>query len=185
MESRRNMMRELLLESLRELMIRNVFEKITIKQICDRAGVIRATFYNYYEDKYDCLNAIVYHDLAREALEDIGEPMYMDRITRLLETVEENRDFYRMAYNVTGQNSFDDMVSGNIALVFMKVFRRYRDPSVFPKYSDEMLADYYSQSFGFVIKQFALRRDPVLTPVQAAQMTETLMRNSFVSFLKK
>ena len=34
------------------------FEKITIKQICDRTGVIRATFYNHFEDKYAALDYV-------------------------------------------------------------------------------------------------------------------------------
>ena len=54
-------MKNSLAENLRYLMQRKVFEKITIKQICDETGVIRATFYNYFEDKYDCLNWIVHN----------------------------------------------------------------------------------------------------------------------------
>ena len=53
MEYRKNIMKNSLAENLRYLMQRKVFEKITIKQICDETGVIRATFYNYFEDKYD------------------------------------------------------------------------------------------------------------------------------------
>ena len=64
MENRRGMMKSFLYENLRDLMQKQMFEKITIKQICDATGVIRATFYNYFEDKYDCLNCIVYHDIA-------------------------------------------------------------------------------------------------------------------------
>ena len=56
MESRRATMKSALAENLRVLMTRKMYEKITIKQICDETGVIRATFYNYFDDKYDCLN---------------------------------------------------------------------------------------------------------------------------------
>ena len=42
-----------LAESLKSLVARTPFEKITIKQITDGAGVIRVTFYNHFQDKYD------------------------------------------------------------------------------------------------------------------------------------
>lgn len=162
-----------------------IFEKITVRQICEGAGVIRATFYNYFEDKYDCLNAIVYHDLAEEALSDLSEPVREERIAAMLEKVDKHRDFYRMAYNVTGQDSFEDMVSGNLSLVFEEEFFRYRDPSFLPKYPDEMLADYYAQSLGYMIRQFAVCTDPAVTPARAAHLIITMMETAYVSLLKK
>ena len=50
MEHRKPKMKDFLAESLELLMQEKPFDKITIKQICDRAGVIRATFYNHFED---------------------------------------------------------------------------------------------------------------------------------------
>ena len=125
MEDHKGYMRACLYENLRELMLKNVFEKITIKQICDATGVIRATFYNYFDDKYDCLNAIVYHDFVEsfhadtiskslrgeiDGLEFKATSSTTELIERniqyILEIIDKNRSFYRLAYNVTGQNSF-------------------------------------------------------------------------------
>lgn len=44
-----------LLTAFASLIAKNPFEKITVKQICDESYVPRATFYNYFEDKYDLL----------------------------------------------------------------------------------------------------------------------------------
>ena len=52
MVNKKSMMKVNLCESLRGLMLKRPFEKITIKNICDETGVIRATFYNHFEDKY-------------------------------------------------------------------------------------------------------------------------------------
>ena len=51
----KNNTKDLLADSLKELMVKKSFEKITIKQICDATGVIRIVFYNYFSDKYDAL----------------------------------------------------------------------------------------------------------------------------------
>ena len=48
-------MKELLVEGLYLCMKDKPFEKITIKQICDKTGVIRGTFYNHFIDKYEAL----------------------------------------------------------------------------------------------------------------------------------
>ena len=48
-----------LADSLKELVQKMPFEKITIKKITDGAGVIRVTFYNHFQDKYDLLAYIV------------------------------------------------------------------------------------------------------------------------------
>ena len=41
-----------------ELLSEENFDKITVKEICDRAMTSRITFYNYYSDKYALLEAI-------------------------------------------------------------------------------------------------------------------------------
>ena len=50
----------LLAESFKELACRQPIEKITIKAITDRAGVIRPTFYNHFQDKYELLEWIIH-----------------------------------------------------------------------------------------------------------------------------
>ena len=51
--------------SLKGLVTKMPFEKITIKQIADGAGVIRVTFYNHFQDKYDLLAWIVRREIGR------------------------------------------------------------------------------------------------------------------------
>ena len=59
----RNEIDKLLAESLKELTIKQPIEKITIKEITDKAGVIRPTFYNHFQDKYELLEWIIRTEL--------------------------------------------------------------------------------------------------------------------------
>ena len=43
---------QLLADSLKELAAKRPMEKITIKEITDKAGVIRPTFYNHFQDNF-------------------------------------------------------------------------------------------------------------------------------------
>lgn len=38
------------------LLAEQSFERVTVNELCQRAGYPRATFYNYFDDKYDLLN---------------------------------------------------------------------------------------------------------------------------------
>ena len=185
MENRKGMMRTFLYENLRDLMLRNVFEKITIKQICDQTGVIRATFYNYFEDKYDCLNAIVYHDLVESAeqnhIDSFDDQKYLEIV---LTNVDQNRSFYRVAYNVTGQNSFEDMVRANLTLVFRNYLNRQRKPGVMEKYDNDVVARYFGECLAFHVKNFVFRKDPSFGVKESKQMVVDFMAVSFQDFIQ-
>lgn len=47
---------EALSEALFEMLCKKSFEELTVGEICDECGYPRATFYNYFDDKYDLLN---------------------------------------------------------------------------------------------------------------------------------
>lgn len=48
--------RKLLYNALLDLMEKQPFENITVKQICDLAMVHRTTFYTHFQDKFDLLS---------------------------------------------------------------------------------------------------------------------------------
>ena len=55
----KNAVDTLLAESFKELTLKQPIEKITIKEITDKAGVIRPTFYNHFQDKYELIEWII------------------------------------------------------------------------------------------------------------------------------
>ena len=109
MEQRKARMKDFLAESLVVLMQEKPFEKITIKQICDRTGVIRATFYNHFEDKYAALDYVCGMMLCekRQALIAAGE--MESYIRSLCIEIYDHAGFFRKAFQVRGQNDFDTM----------------------------------------------------------------------------
>ena len=50
---------QLLADSLKEIAGSHPVEKITIKEITDKAGVIRPTFYNHFQDKFELIEWIM------------------------------------------------------------------------------------------------------------------------------
>ena len=182
MEYRKGMMKTFLLENLRALMIKNMFEKITIKQICDETGVIRATFYSYFDDKYDCLNSIVYHDIVENTIQETGKKPFQEIIHDGLSVINENIAFYKAAYNVTGQNSFEDMVRRNLAIVFNEYFRKKRKDGFMSQYSNDLLADYFAECIAFDIRTFVFQHEPKMSVEKTEQMIIDLINHSLSDF---
>ena len=50
-------------QNLLELMLLKPYEQISVKEICDLAGISRKSFYRYFGNKDGALHALVYHTL--------------------------------------------------------------------------------------------------------------------------
>ena len=83
--------------SLLELLRTKPIAKITVTEICEMAGINRATFYAHYSDPSDLLHALeseIIEDVAhwvRPALTAVGSDL-KDVLTRLVEYIGENAD---------------------------------------------------------------------------------------------
>ncbi len=75
----KNAVDTLLAESFKELTLKQPIEKITIKEITDKAGVIRPTFYNHFQDKYELLEWII----MSQIIEPIG-PLLQNEVLAYL-----------------------------------------------------------------------------------------------------
>lgn len=106
-----NITKQALASSLRNLMKEVPFEKINVAQICERCGMNRKSFYYHFKDKYDLVNWIFDTNFIAFAASDTGKNTAGDRweaIERACEHFYRDRDFYRKAFRIQGQNSFSE-----------------------------------------------------------------------------
>lgn len=95
---------EAIMASLEELLDTVPYEKITVTQLCKRAGLSRKAFYSHFDDKDDVLRRIVQRDLSTPVttlmpyltLADMEEGGKL--LTRhIYESMYQHRDFYMRA----------------------------------------------------------------------------------------
>lgn len=106
-----NITKQALVASLRELMKEVQFEKINVAQICESCGMNRKSFYYHFKDKYDLVNWIFDTDFIAFATSDAVKNMEDDRWTFIEMACKyfyQDRDFYRKALQIRGQNSFSE-----------------------------------------------------------------------------
>lgn len=136
-----------LAESLKELSKTRPIDRITIKEITDKAGVIRPTFYNHFQDKYELLEWIVREELMEPAMPLFNNGMMREGITFIFTAIEKEKEFYMKAVRLEGQNSFKDMMMNtakNIVLARMNV-EAVKARVQYSWLTPELIAEYYGQ----------------------------------------
>lgn len=162
------------------LLTRKSFEEITVNEICINAGYPRATFYNYFDDKYDLLNYLFYrvkHDMNVEELK--ATPIHellsilFDRIYNLLEKYESeikhisthnSTEGYFFSYANTYLNlSAKEMLGSYLALKKRPV-------------SDELMINHFSNTL-MLIFQYRFIKHKISTKEQTKEQLYYLLNN--------
>lgn len=100
--------RRALAESVTELLNEKPLDKIKIKDITDRCGVTRNTFYYHFQDIYDLLSWI-FETQADELLNQYQESKeWEDFILSMFDYLQEHR---RMVYHVYKSISFEELAN--------------------------------------------------------------------------
>ena len=139
-------------ESFKELAKKHPIEKITIKEITDLAGVIRPTFYNHFQDKYELLEWIITTDLLDPIEPLIQNGMINEGLVLLLPISRKTANFYscnkaggtelvrRDCTELCGEDSFE----GDRRCPYGK---KQKYSWLTPK----RIAEYYAQSMCYVV----------------------------------
>ena len=86
-----------LAECFKELMLKGSFDKITIRMITEQAGVIRPTFYNYFQDKYEVMEWLLEEEVFRPVFEMVEDGMEREAIYLLFRKMEKDQQYYQKA----------------------------------------------------------------------------------------
>lgn len=96
--------KELLADSFRTLVLTVPFQKISIKMITDGAHVIRPTFYNYFQDKYEVIEFLFDRDIGSKVEVMIENDMEQEAIKLMFICFEKNKEYYRRLFEITPQS---------------------------------------------------------------------------------
>jgi len=93
--------------ALKELMTEVPFHKIQVAHICERCNMNRKSFYYHFKDKYDLLNWI-FDTFAQNTSDSQDIEQYVEALRAFYHYLYDNREFYRKALKIQGQNSFSE-----------------------------------------------------------------------------
>ncbi|KRL63241.1 transcriptional regulator [Lentilactobacillus diolivorans DSM 14421] len=161
-----------------ELLSQKSFEHISVNEICDISNFPRATFYNYFDDKYDLVD-YCWYTLAKEIQVDKVTKVESDRalivyFDRLYDIFDKNK---HLLNNILQNNQFSGQLVNSFINYFkntmQKIFRKAIDYS---KYDlpVELMADHCSDTVLLVLEWIFLRQQTT-TQEQAHKYLDTLL----------
>jgi len=100
-----NITKKALAQSLKELMGRRPFSKISVADICENCGMSRKSFYYHFKDKYDLIDWIFNVEFI-QSIRGAEQGSSWDLFQALCCYFYQEKDFYRCAIQIEGQNSF-------------------------------------------------------------------------------
>lgn len=175
----------LLADSFKELVLEKSVEKITIKEITDRAGVIRVTFYNHFQDKYELLEWICREEIVSPTRILLQNNMRREAVRFMFTAILKNKDFYSHVAHTQGQNSFSSTVRQLICETIEEYFKSNEfDKNV--KYSwlsGKWVADYYAMSLTHILMSW-IDRDMSVSPEEMVDIYEYVAAHSIIDLPK-
>lgn len=175
-----------LAESLKKLAAGHPMEKITIKDITDQAGVIRPTFYNHFQDKYELLEWIIKTDLLDPILPLLENNMTAAAIVLLFTNIEKERAFYAHVVKLEGPVTFHDIAMQGVKKMLLELISE-RMSGKTPKHkwlTPDIVAAYYAQSMCFITENWVLQGMPY-SPQEMAEAYQYMITRSMEDILKE
>lgn len=168
-----------LADSLKALVLHKPVEKITIKEITDQAGVIRPTFYNHFQDKYELLEWIIREEILVPAHPLIRNGLTNQAVLLVFTSLLREKEFYSRISRMDGPITFEDLVSKCIKEMLADLFseRVRKKNGRFPWMTVDMLAEYYGRAMCFAV-QVWIRQGMTVPPQEMADVYEYLMTHS-------
>ena len=181
----KNAVDTLLADSLKELTEKHPIEKLTIKEITDKAGVIRPTFYNHFQDKYELLEWIVKKEALEPMIPLLQHEMIEQALVLMLTSMERSKTFYTKASKLEGQNSFESIVRNSLGEILQQLLKSLGvTKSTKYKWIDtEGVARYYANSMCYMIMTW-IQDGMVVPPTELAEIYVYMMGHSLEEIIQ-
>ncbi|MFC0904941.1 TetR/AcrR family transcriptional regulator [Clostridium sp. MT-14] len=166
--------------SMLELLSNKSFEEITVNELCQQSNYPRATFYNYFDDKYDLLNYCLYVLAKQIHLEeyknlDPEESLYIffDRMYDLI-TARQDMIQHILKFN-SGENLLLSHFQIYMNIQMREIFcqcqckDRYKIPY-------EIVAEHYCNTILLILEWSFLKKNSC-SKIQAHEYLKYLLRS--------
>lgn len=161
-----------------ELLSKKPFENIMVSEICDLSRYPRATFYNYFEDKYDLLNYCwdcFYEKIDFQYNDTINQDKHLyELFDNLYDFFYENREILK---KIARQNASSGEFMRNFkAYIKYKINIKIKDCSCVNtnKIPREILAEHYSNTLVLIL-EWGFLKENILSKEDSKKYLEYLL----------
>lgn len=97
-------------QSLRDLLKTKSFEKISVEEIAEHCGASRATFYRHFKDKFDLMSWSYTNRVYNFIKENKQPENWRKLFYQIMTFLYNNRNYFKAVVEYEGQNSFFEML---------------------------------------------------------------------------
>lgn len=116
--------KQLYADTLIELMEKKSLQEIRVKDLCEKSGTDRHTFYYHFRDKYE-LVAWIYASGAEKSMGGQDGFMGVDESAAALNLVRRNRVFYKKAFTDSSQNALWQYIQEYNVEMYSNMLKRH------------------------------------------------------------
>ena len=152
-----------LANSLKKLMTKKSFNKLSVRDIVDECGLTRQSFYYHFKDKYDLMNWIYYTETTRFMTSYDSLENWTDGLKDLCCYMQQNKTFYTNALNTTGQNSFPEYLNTYIRDIAISAIENSPPPEKYDRDKWEFFVSFFATAFVAFLIRWAnegMKEDP-------------------------
>ena len=147
--------------SLKKIMKTKSIDKIKIKEITDEAGLMRPTFYNHFQDKYEVVEYIFSTDVILPALPFLQKGLMKEAVLFMFTAIEKDYDFYSKEIKRTGQNSFQEILERASLKYLTPILKERIQKPVHKLVTPEHIAEYYAWIFEFILTRWFHEKEKI------------------------
>lgn len=173
-------------KSLKNLMETEAFHKISVSDIMLECQMRRQTFYYHFQDKYELLGWI-YKEETKENITDFIEYAKWENIfNQLFEYFYQNQRFYRNAFKIVEQNSFNEYLFEHTKNLYMKIIDELIISSgfVISEEGKNLFASFYSHGFVGTIKDW-IENGCMVEPSTMSSLMKNMINNQLLQSLQQ
>ncbi|MBR6404306.1 MAG: TetR/AcrR family transcriptional regulator C-terminal domain-containing protein [Eubacterium sp.] len=139
-------------DSLKELTSEKTFDKISVKDISEKCGINRQTFYYHFEDKFALLEWIYKTDLFDANMEGIDFDNWGEKFYQTLTAMKNDKAFYVNTINHT-ENYIHRYITEQTQTVFQKAIDILDERKAVDEVQREFIAKFFAYGVtGMVIE---------------------------------
>ena len=156
-----------------ELLKKRPINKITVKEICDKAEINRATFYKHYLDVYDLL------DKLKEKIVQANEKSFSETLSFIMEALKADAEIYKSLFSDHGDPMFPKKVFDICYELDLVMDKSAANEQLSPT-QKRWLYDYIAYGCNGILSQWIAEnmQEPISVVVEfAEQLVKSTMRN--------
>lgn len=171
-------------DSLKKIMAKKSFDKITVREILEDADITRPTFYYHFEDVYDLMVWMFNTELLALLEKSENCITWDEGILLVLEYVEQNRAVCLCAYNSIGRDAMQRLFMENTKAIMQRFIDNIVADTPAKAEDVEFICEFYTIAFVGNLAQW-LRFPQGRTPEDMIRLIDIAMNGNIKAAIER